>query len=387
MGSINLYQSTALSLLRSIQSFTKALEQTFQTIFYLAAFFEATTDPDTLELSTRRGHVVTSGNLIDYEDVRIPGGVRIEAKDLAFTYPGADKPTLRNINLIIEPGETLAIVGFNGGGKTTLVKALMGLYEHTGTLLINDREVGSYLPASLHKRTSCLFQDFSRYSLSLRENVGIGNVERMEETELIDAAINRGGAEQVRDKVGLEGGLNKHGVPDVDSLDGKGKEQAEKSKKAGESSSLDGKGQQTVMSKILATFRPTRRSGPIRWDDGRTALSGGEWQRVALSRAFIRSEEADLVVFESVSLTFTPAQILPSIKQNELINCSEPSASLDPRAESNLFQRIHALSNQNGRRITTIYISHRFSTVRKADRIAFVEDGVSGFSSSEMRWR
>jgi len=86
-------------------------------------------------------------------------------------------------------------------------------------------------------------------------------------------------------------------------------------------------------------------------EEKRAPLSGGQWQRVALSRAFLRSDEADLVVFD------------------------EPSSSLDPRAEAQLFQRIHALSAQDGRRTTTIYISHRFSTVRKADQIAVIENG------------
>ena len=214
LGSIRLYQSTATSLLSSVRRFTSTLESVFQSVFYLAAFCEATSHPETSELLLRRGQD-PNAKLVDYETVRQEGGMGIEARDFAFTYPGATRPTLRDINVTIRPGETLAIVGFNGGGKTTLVKALMGLYDHSGSLLINGLESGSYLPESLHKRTSCLFQDFSKYSLTLRENVGIGDVRRLDEVEMIERAIERGGAEKVLEKVGMDGNLNRTGVPDA----------------------------------------------------------------------------------------------------------------------------------------------------------------------------
>ncbi|ORX35028.1 P-loop containing nucleoside triphosphate hydrolase protein [Kockovaella imperatae] len=227
--------------------------------------------------------------------------MKLEVHNLSFTYPGTTKKALRGINLVIEPGEQLAIVGLNGGGKTTLVKVLMGLYDAKGSLSVNDLPIESYDPVSIHKRTSCLFQDFGQYELTLRENVGIGDLRYLEEDAKLELALERGGASEVVTKTGLDGPLDPWYAPDR-------KQKAQ-------------------------------------------ALSGGQWQRVALARAFLKSDDADLVVFD------------------------EPSSSLDPKAEAELFQKIHSLSMRGGRKITTIYISHRFSTVRRADKIAVVENG------------
>ncbi|KAL7424591.1 hypothetical protein Q5752_000275 [Cryptotrichosporon argae] len=378
LGSIRLYQRTTATLMSRIQRSADALESAYQSVFYFAAFCEAVDHAE----RARAG----DPNKIDYETVRTDGGMRIEAVNLGFTYPGTDRPVLRNINLTVEPGQTLAIVGFNGGGKTTLVKALMGLYDHSGSLRINGVPTEQIDPTTLHRRTSCLFQDFGKYSLSLRENVGLGDVDRIDDTEAIERAIVRGGAEGVRDKVGLDGALNRHGVPDTlgagDGGDVVGNAGGEEDlgpppgRKGGPGGGgrggkggKGGKGGRggfgggrlgsgpppgppdgmpppgDLMPDALAIF--DRKVG-----DNKTALSGGQWQRVALSRAFLRADEADLVVFD------------------------EPSAALDPKAEAELFQRIHALALRDGqRRSTTIYISHRFSTVRNADVIAFVEDG------------
>ncbi|KAK4684083.1 hypothetical protein P7C73_g6120, partial [Tremellales sp. Uapishka_1] len=384
LGSIRLYQSTAGSLLASLRNLTRVLESSYQSVFYLAAFCEAIDQPELEEIKIRRGGDANRLPMLDYETVRVSGGMKIEARNMGFTYPGTDKPTLRNINLTVNPGETLAIVGFNGGGKTTLVKALMGLYDHTGTLRINSVPVEELSPHSLHARTSCLFQDYSKYSLSLRENVGVGNTERLHDIPAIGRAIERGGAEAIRDKIGLEGQLNRYGVPD--SL-GEGNEGGNTGGneieelvpippppggggpprgggpgrgggRSGGGSLLGGHGGggpppggpppgfPGPPPEILDLMERSQK------DEKRAALSGGQWQRVALARAFLRADEADLVVFD------------------------EPSSALDPRAESELFQRIHSLSMQDGKRkSTTIYISHRFSTVRKADQIAVVEDG------------
>jgi ABC-type multidrug transport system fused ATPase/permease subunit len=105
LGSIRLYQSTASTLLDSIREFTSTLERAFQSIFYLAAFIEATSDPEGMELALRRKRY--TGELIDYDTVREEGGMRIEARGMGFTYPGSDTPVLRDINLSTKPGETL----------------------------------------------------------------------------------------------------------------------------------------------------------------------------------------------------------------------------------------------------------------------------------------
>lgn len=309
LGSIHTYQGTARQLVYSVKRLFNHLNQSYQSVFYAAAFAGAS------EPAPR-------GLDIDYETTRNEGGMRIVAKNLSFTYPGSDKPTLTNINLTIEPGETLAIVGYNGGGKTTLVKLLTGLFEHTsGTLTINGVAPRDFNPKTLHKRMSALFQDFNRYNLTLRENVGMGLVEKIEDRAAVNQAIDEGGAQAIRAKGGLEATLNPWGEPEPPSVAPK-------------------------------TWRNDDESdNESDEDDSWLQLSGGQWQRVGLSRAFMRAKSSDLVVFD------------------------EPSAALDPRAEAELFNNIHNLTNIAG--TTTVYISHRFNTVRRADRIALMENGVS----------
>lgn len=335
------YQSTAESLLNSLRQLMHSLEDSVQVIFYMAAFFEAIELQKELAARGRRSLVVNSHDeapslrLIDYESTRFAGGggMRIEARNLGFTYPGMTKPVLRNINLVLEPGETLAIVGFNGGGKTTLVKVLMGLYDHTGELLVNGHPIESFNPAQLHARTTCCFQDHSKYSLTLRENIGIGDVRRLEARDdaAIQEALERGGAEAVARQVGLDGMLNRHGVPDVGNgrqAEGEGQDQEDQGvegllppppppgpppahmRGGGDgggglfSSNGVGGGRRggpppgPPPPEVMAAFEAASAGRGPGTGDHRTPLSGGQWQRLALSRAFMRADEADLVVFE-----------------------------------------------------------------------------------------
>lgn len=320
LGAITLHGQMAEDLLSTSRRFAELFYVTYQMPFFLAAFFVAADGPQKL------------GPQLDYEAYRTPGGkgMRIEARNLSFTYPGASKPALHDINLVVEPGESLAIVGFNGGGKSTLVKTILGLNTFTGELRINNLHIDDYNAETMHKRMSCLFQDYARHRLSLRVNVGFGEASQMDDDAAIEHALGCGGATMVLEQVGsLESLLSTTSV-----------EHNEPQKKE--------------------ETRPTRTRGfgMVRFRRPRLpaeGLSGGQWQRVAISRAFMRADTADLVVFD------------------------EPSASLDPRAEAELFDRIHALSMRDGKRVTTtVFISHRFSTVRRADKIAFMENGVSG---------
>ncbi|GHJ87892.1 hypothetical protein NliqN6_4294 [Naganishia liquefaciens] len=403
LGSIRLYQSTADSLLSSIRTLTNNLESSVQSIFYMAAFFEMMRVTEKLSSMGRCGLKETSQKpveLLDYEAYRFEGGMKIEAKNVGFTYPGAEKPVLENINLVIEPGTTLAVVGFNGGGKTTLVKVLMGLYDHDGEILINNQPIERFPTHHIHARTTCCFQDHSKYSLTLRENVGIGNISKMSVDEAIHTAIVKGGATAVEDKVGLEGKLNRTGVPDA-SLGG-GEDSAADGPTGGDLDGLPehrpppgfegppegrgpppggrggfGGGAGRGLFSATDSSRPRgpppgapppevmqmmqmNASGLTKLKE-RYALSGGQWQKLALARAFMRADDADLVVFD------------------------EPSAALDPRAEAELFERIHSLSGSNatGKKTTTIYISHRFSTVRRADKIAVVDKTIVEFGTHE----
>lgn len=347
LGAMRRYQSTADSLLHSLRLLMNSLEDSVQVIFYMAAFFEAIELQKELSRQGRRSlRAATDARLplVDYEATRVSGGMRIEARNLGFTYPGTSRPVLRNINLVLEPGETLAIVGFNGGGKTTLVKVLMGLYDHTGELLVNGHPIEAFNPAQLHARTTCCFQDHSKYSLTLRENVGIGDVPRLQagteddDDQAIQVALKRGGAEAIARQIGLDGMLNRHGVPDV----GAGHAVEDGAADDGQpATSLDddmlppppppgppphmrggsgglfsahvggggrggpgGRGPPPgppppeVMAAMAAAAGKGHPLSAAAADHQRTPLSGGQWQRLALSRAFMRADEADLVVFE-----------------------------------------------------------------------------------------
>ena len=224
--------------------------------------------------------------------VRDEKGIRFDG--VGFKYPGSDKWALRDITLFIPAGQSLALVGHNGAGKTTFIKLLTRLYEPTeGRILLDGRDLRSYDDVELHARIGVIFQDFNEYQLTVRENVGVGSSDHMAEDLRVHRAVDAGGATEVI--AGLKDGLE----------------------------------------------------SPLgRWFREGVELSGGQWQKIALSRAFMR-EEADILVLD------------------------EPTAALDAEAEHQIFERFRTLAK--GR--TTILISHRFPTVRMADRIIVVEGG------------
>jgi ATP-binding cassette subfamily B protein len=218
----------------------------------------------------------------------------IALEDVGFRYPGKEAWALRHVDLVIGAGESLALVGENGAGKTTLVKLLTRLYEPTeGRILLDGRDLRDWDEGELRTRFGVLFQDFNQYQLKVRENVGMGSIEHLADEARIARAVERGGAKTVVDA--LAGGLD---------------------------ASLGG------------------------WFQGGTELSGGQWQKIALARAFMR-EESDILVLD------------------------EPTAALDAEAEHAVFERFRVLAE--GR--TTIVISHRFPTVRMASKIVVLEGG------------
>ncbi len=217
----------------------------------------------------------------------------IEFRHVHFSYPGSDVEVLRDINLTIHPAERIALVGLNGAGKTTLIKLLTRMYDPTsGEILLDGVDLREYDLHSLHERFGVIFQDFVRYQFTVQENIGFGQIEDMENLERIKAAAERGGADEVVAK-----------LPE---------------------------GYQTMLGR--------------RWQKGKE-LSGGEWQKIALARAFMR--RAELLVLD------------------------EPTSSLDAEAEFEIFQRFNQL--MEGR--IAVLISHRFSTVRMADRIVVLSEG------------
>ncbi len=217
----------------------------------------------------------------------------IEFHNVSFKYADRDDYALRNVNLTIRPGEKIALVGANGAGKTTLVKLLTRLYDPTeGCVTIDGIDLREVDPKDLQRRIGVIFQDFVRYHLPARENIGFGQIDQLEnEPRIIDSA-QRSGAH-----------------PTITALP---------------------QGYDTMLGK---------------WFERGNDLSGGEWQKVALARAFMR--DAEVLVLD------------------------EPTAALDAINEYAVFQRFRELTDNK----IAILISHRFSTVRMADRIIVLEDG------------
>ena len=219
-------------------------------------------------------------------------GVRFE--DVSFIYPGSAKPALDKISIHIKPGESLAIVGENGSGKTTLIKLLTRLYKPTsGRIFLEGLDLEEWDIDVLRKKVGVIFQDFNRYQLVVGENIGIGDIRGTDDLERVQEAAQKGMADSfIKD------------LPDAYST------------------------------QLGAWFKNGRE------------LSGGQWQKIALSRAFMR-KSADILVLD------------------------EPTAAIDAKAEAEIFAHFRELTKNR----ISIIISHRFSTVRMADHIIVFEKG------------
>ncbi len=242
-------------------------------------------------------------NLTEYLDHKVPeetgtrkkgpdpsDGIRIE--NVSFYYPGSKEPALDQVTMHIKPGESLAIVGENGSGKTTLIKLLTRLYTPTtGKILLEGLELGQWDIEALRRKIGVIFQDFARYQLVVGENIGIGDVDNLtDQGRIIDAA-----------KQGMAEDFIKDLPKEYDTQ--------------------------------LGTW----------FKDGKE-LSGGQWQKIALSRAFMRND-ADVLILD------------------------EPTAAIDAKAEAEIFAHFKDITANK----ISIIISHRFSTVRMADHIVVLE--------------
>ena len=244
-------------------------------------------------------------NLYEYLEQSVPAGrgeamhgpepaLGLEFRDVSFSYPGANHKALSNISLQVRPGESLALVGENGSGKTTLIKLLTRLYDPTeGQILFEGLDLQDWNVEALRQRIGVIFQDFGRYQFSVGENIGAGDVHHIGDSERWEKAAKTGMA-----------------APFIEDMP---------------------EGYQTQLG---------------RWfKDGRE-LSGGQWQKIALSRAFMRSD-ADILVLD------------------------EPTAAMDASSEAAVFEHFRTASGNK----MTILISHRFSTVRAAAQIIVIHDG------------
>ena len=218
----------------------------------------------------------------------------LELRDVTFTYPGASHPALRNVDLSVRAGQSMAIVGLNGSGKTTLIKLMAGLYSPDGgTIRYQGMDLAEWDPQHLRAAFGIIFQDFNRYQLKVGENIGAGDVEHLWDQQRWAEAASKGRSAAFIDK--LADGYHTH----------------------------------------LG-----------RWFNDGQELSGGEWQRIALSRAFMRSDAGVLVL-------------------------DEPTASMDAQTEAEIFDHFQSMTAGK----IAILISHRFSTVRRAELIVVMDEG------------
>ncbi|MEX2394193.1 MAG: ABC transporter ATP-binding protein, partial [Actinomycetota bacterium] len=220
----------------------------------------------------------------------------IRFENVSFAYPGTDRAIFSGLDLDITHGESLAVVGANGAGKTTIVKLLCRLYDpDAGRITVDGTDIREFPPHLWQRRVGAIFQDFVHYPFSARTNIAFGDIGRIDDESAVRRAAELGGA------TGIVEGLTK--------------------------------GWDTILSR--------------QFEDG-ADLSGGEWQRVALARAMMAaSGDIGVLVLD------------------------EPTANLDVRGEAEIYGRFLELTHGK----TTIVISHRFSTVRRADRICVLEDG------------
>ena len=219
--------------------------------------------------------------------------IGFELRDVHFTYPGSKEKVLKGVSFTMKAGEKIAFVGQNGAGKTTLIKLILRFYEPSqGEILLDGININKFDVDAYRKRFGVIFQDFFKYEFTVRENIAVGNIEKVAEDEIIHDAATRSLADEIINVMyhGLEQQLGR------------------------------------------------------RFAEGQE-LSGGQWQKIALARAYMK--DADIMVLD------------------------EPTSALDAQAEYDVFERFIGLTEGK----TSIIISHRFSTVRMADRILVLKDG------------
>ncbi len=290
LGGLTLYTQTAVQVGQNFQGLLNGISSTYENTLYVNTLFE---------FLAYEPKIVSPPHPQPVEPSQSAKGLDIEFRNVSFTYPGKDPETqvaLRHVSFTIHPGEAIALVGRNGAGKTTLVKLLTRLYEpDEGEILIGGRNIREYDLKELREQVGVIFQDYVNYYMSAQENIGIGRVDQIEERELVVSAASKSGANTVIEK-----------LPD---------------------------GYDTMLGRWFKGLKES------------TQLSGGEWQKIALARAFMR--DARILVLD------------------------EPTSALDAQAEYDVFTRFRMLTEGK----TAIFISHRFSTVRLADRIFVIENG------------
>ena len=281
LGDMTLYLAIFRQGQSTFQSILSAVGNIYENNLFMANYFEF--------LGLRPQMSLSSG----HQKLPVPLSVGVEFRGVGFRYPENGVWALRDINLHIRPGEKIALVGHNGAGKTTLIKLLSRLYDPSeGAILIDGIDIREVEPTELQRRIGVIFQDFVRYHLPVSENIGFGQIDAVDDLDRIVESARKSGADAVVED-----------LPD---------------------------GYRTMLG---------------RWFRDGHELSLGEWQKIALARAFMR--DAEILVLD------------------------EPTASLDAATEYEIFRHFQELTEGK----MAILISHRFSTVRMADRIVVIEAG------------
>jgi ATP-binding cassette subfamily B protein len=281
LGDMTLYLTIFRQGQSTFQSILSAVGNIYENNLFMANYFEF------LDIKPQMSVAAPAKKL------PVPMARGIEFRRVGFRYPDNEEWVLRDVDLSIRPGEKIALVGHNGAGKTTLIKLLSRLYDPTeGVILFDGIDIRDLDPLELRQRIGVIFQDFVRYHLPASENIGFGQIEASDQMDQIIASARKSGAHTM-----------------IENLP---------------------EGYQTMLG---------------RWFHGGHELSLGQWQRIALARAFMR--DAEILVLD------------------------EPTASLDAQTEYEIFRHFQELTEGK----MAILISHRFSTVRMADRIVVIESG------------
>ncbi|KAG8882512.1 hypothetical protein FRB97_008138 [Tulasnella sp. 331] len=317
LTSIALLQQTSLALSWTVWRLSSVTGSIYESFTKLKLFYEM----EEIENVVKDGMVSYPRTVDSSEKISGVRGMKIEFKDVSFKYPNTEATVIDKLCFKIAAGSTVVIVGENGCGKSSSMMLLSRLYDVTGgEILIDDLPITEYKINDLRAATAIMHQDYHHFDLSLQENIGLGNVSKCSDLDAVKEAAKLGGAHEFIEK-----------------------------RSSGYATVMDWKGERGVTwgnvpegSALEAKIKADKVT--------KTGFSGGETQRLALSRVFMRSTTCD----------------------TRLLAYDEPSAALDPKAEFALFERLRNL--RGGR--TMIFITHRFGYLTKyADLIIYMEKG------------
>jgi ATP-binding cassette subfamily B protein/ATP-binding cassette subfamily C protein len=354
LGSLSLYLGATTQVEYQLEAIIWSMAQLYQGNLFINNMFEFLEIPAPMTLAPHGTAVIVPSKLLK----------GVEFEHVTFKYPDSERNVLDDVNFLLIPGQSIALVGENGAGKTTIVKLLSRLYEPTsGRILVDGIDLRDYDLNSWRANLSVIFQNYARFHMTAKENIGIGNVAFIDDLERVEAAAIRGSA-----------------APLIDRLPNK---------------------YDTTLGRWFSDDK-----------DKGSELSGGEWQKIALSRAFMRSAgkgnggdnnggtnsvdssgdnnggtnnvdnsgdnnggtnnvDNNGVNTNDVGRNGMDSPCLIQVNDAQLLILDEPTSALDAQAEYDVYLQFHELTRGK----TTFLISHRFSTVRMADIVLVLEKG------------